>query len=368
MKKIIIAVLLTSLIWSCKTSSEETPGFNINGTVTGFQDSIIFLKKREAGKWVTIDSAVVKNDTFTVKGRIEQPEMCYLLNEKENFLVPLYLENSTITIIADVKNPENVKITGSKAQDEFDSYNKEVKTYNDKLKDLYQQYSDAQKKGDNALTEKIDSSYSAVDKEKTEFTKGYIGSHNKSIVIPYILYRELSYTAGIDELDSLLSLIDTSLSVSPYYKILNERIQILKNVAVGKKAPVFTLNDTTGNPVSSAQFQGKYLLIDFWASWCRPCRVENPNNVKLYADYKDKGFEILGVSLDNDRNAWVKAIKNDNLTWTQVSDLKGWNSSAGKLYGINSIPHTVLIDKNGIITANNLRADELRAKLSELLD
>ncbi|NOZ34931.1 MAG: AhpC/TSA family protein [Chlorobi bacterium] len=368
MKKIIIAIFLTSLIWSCKTSSEDTSGFNINGTVTGFQDSIIFLKKREAGKWETIDSCVVKNDTFTFKGRIEQPEMYYLLNKKTDFFIPIYLENSTISVIADVKNPENVKITGSKAQDAFNSYNKEVKIYNDKLKDLYKQYSDAQEKGDNALTEKIDSSYSAVDKEKTAFTKAYIGSHNKSIVIPYILYHELSYSASIDELDSLLSLIDTSLSVSPYYKIINDRIQILKNVAAGKKAPVFTLNDTTGNPISSAQFQGKYLLIDFWASWCRPCRVENPNNVKLYADYKDKGFEILGVSFDKDRNAWIQAIKNDNLTWMQVSDLKGWNSSAGKLYGINSIPHTVLIDKNGIIIANNLRSDELRAKLSELLD
>ena len=368
MKKIIIIALLTSLIWSCETSTNDKPGFNIEGSLVGYQDSVIFLKKRQSGEWITVDSAKVTDGKFNLKGSVENPEMTYLLNEKLHFRIPVFLENSDITVKVDVKKPEDVKITGSKAQDAFDAYNKEVKSYNDKLEDLYKQYSDAQEKGDEALVKKIDSTYYVIDDEKTAFTKNYIGSNNKSLAVPYIFYRELSYSLDVKELDSVLHLIDTSLSSSVYYKLLDNKVKTLYNVAVGKKAPDFTLNDTSGNPISLSQFQGKYLLIDFWAAWCRPCRAENPNNVKLYADYKDKGFEILGVSFDDNREAWVKAIKQDGLTWTQISDLKGWNSAAGKLYAVSAIPHTVLLDKNGIIIAKNLRAEKLRKKISELLD
>jgi peroxiredoxin len=128
----------------------------------------------------------------------------------------------------------------------------------------------------------------------------------------------------------------------------------------------FALNDTTGNPIAISSFKGDYLLIDFWASWCGPCRRENPNVVALYNDFKDKGFEIIGVSFDDDGNKWINAIHQDGLIWPHVSDLKGWGSAAGKLYGINSIPATVLLDRDGIIIAKNLRGDALRKKLEEL--
>jgi peroxiredoxin len=164
----------------------------------------------------------------------------------------------------------------------------------------------------------------------------------------------------------MVTILDKTLDSSVYTVDLKGKVEILKNVQVGKNAPDFTLNDTTGNPVSMSSLKGKYLLIDFWAAWCGPCRRENPNNVKLYKEFNKKGFEILGVSLDTDRNDWVEAIKSDKLAWTQVSDLKGWKSSAGKLYGVNSIPHTILVDKEGVIIARNLRGKELDAKLREL--
>jgi peroxiredoxin len=165
----------------------------------------------------------------------------------------------------------------------------------------------------------------------------------------------------------LITDIDPAVRVSRDYIALAERAEILKRVAVGQKAPDFTLNDPEGNPVSLSSLQGKYVMIDFWASWCRPCRQENPNVVRMYNKYRDKGFEILGVSLDEDRNKWVKAIEDDQLTWTHVSDLQRWGSAPGKLYGVNSIPHTVLIDPAGIIIANNLRGAALEQKLQEIL-
>jgi peroxiredoxin len=137
-------------------------------------------------------------------------------------------------------------------------------------------------------------------------------------------------------------------------------------VSVGQPAPEFTLNDPDGNPIAISSFRGKYLLIDFWASWCGPCRRENPNVVTVYNDFNDKGFEIIGVSLDRDREKWLGAIESDHLTWPHVSDLQYWDSAAGKLYGINSIPANVLVDRGGIIVARNLHGDDLRKKLQEL--
>ncbi len=368
MKKILFIAVLASFIWSCNTNSQKETGFTIDGTITGYQDSVIFLKKRDAGEWKTVDSAKVIDGKFHLSGKVDYPEVYYLLNEKLRFTLPIFMDNSKITVSGKMDDLANVKITGSKAQDAMKAYNDEVKPYNDKIEDLYKQYMAAQQEGNKELLEQIDSSYYAINDEKIAFTKNYIGTNNKSVAVPYILYRELSYSLEVEELDSLFKLMDTSLSESPYYKILDERIKTLYIVAIGKKAPDFTLNDTTGNPISLSQFQGKYLLIDFWAAWCRPCRVENPNNVKLYADYKDKGFEILGVSFDDTREAWVKAIKKDGLTWPQVSDLKGWNSAAGKLYGVSAIPHTVLLDKEGVIIAKNLRGEELRKEIAKLLD
>ncbi len=140
----------------------------------------------------------------------------------------------------------------------------------------------------------------------------------------------------------------------------------MKKVAIGKKATDFTMNDTEGNPVTLSSLYGKYLLIDFWAAWCSPCRAENPNLVATYNKYKAKGFQILGVSFDKTKNDWLKAIKDDHLTWLQVSDLKGWGNEAGKLYGIGSIPSNVLLDPDGIIIAKGLRGDDLNNKLKEI--
>ena len=151
---------------------------------------------------------------------------------------------------------------------------------------------------------------------------------------------------------------------------LKVRIEQLKTVAVGQIAPDFKQNDVDGNPIkfSDIYSENELTLLDFWAAWCGPCRAENPNVVAVYNDYKDKGFTVFGVSLDREKEAWLKAIEDDNLTWSHVSDLAYWQNAAAKLYAVNSIPSSLIVDKTGKIVAKNKRAEELRATVAELLD
>ncbi|HEX7493325.1 MAG TPA: TlpA disulfide reductase family protein, partial [Bacteroidales bacterium] len=171
-----------------------------------------------------------------------------------------------------------------------------------------------------------------------------------------------------DELEKMVDELNSSIAALPEMKSLKERVSLMKSVAVGQKAPDFTLNDVNGNPVAlSSKIGARLLLIDFWAAWCNPCRQENPNVVKIYNEFHKKGFDVFGVSLDNTREDWVKAIADDKLTWTQVSDLQRGNSAAAKLYSVNVIPSNFLLDETGKIIGRNLRGEALYNKVNEIL-
>ena len=198
--------------------------------------------------------------------------------------------------------------------------------------------------------------------------KDFIIGNPGSFVAPVIL-QQIQYGMEADEIQGYLSKFSPEVMKSSSAKALAERVTVLQSVAVGKTAPDFTQNDSIGSPVKLSDVYSKhqYTLIDFWASWCGPCRAENPNVVAVWKEFNGKGFHVMGVSYDQDKAKWLKAVASDHLTWTQVSDLKYWNNATAKIYGINSIPANLLVDKTGQIIAKNLRGEKLREKIGELL-
>jgi peroxiredoxin len=232
---------------------------------------------------------------------------------------------------------------------------------------LVVKYQAASQSGDAANVAMLEKQLDSIQVEMTGLQKNFVKTNPRSYVSPSILVG-LSYEMEAEEIESMVNGLDTSIAALPQIKSLKERVVMMKAVAVGQKAPDFTLSDVNGNPVAlSTKIGSKLLLIDFWAAWCNPCRQENPNVVKVYNEFHKKGFDVFGVSLDQKKEAWVKAIADDKLTWTHVSDLQYWNNAAAKLYAVNSIPANFLLDETGKIIGKNLRGEALYNKVNEVL-
>ncbi|HEX2974300.1 MAG TPA: TlpA disulfide reductase family protein [Bacteroidales bacterium] len=364
MKNLFYLLFAAIFIGAC---SSETH-YVVKGKIKGSDTIKFYLMKREGGQTVTIDSAVSKNGSFTMKGgKIDYPQLVQLVAGNTRSRASFYLENSKIKIEGTLDSLFDAKISGSKTQDEYQRFIDENKPLSDSYADLYSQYQAASQTGDTAKVAEIEKSASEIEKQMTALQKKFVKENPSSYVSPSIL-TSLSYEMDGEELDSVINKFDAKIADLPQVKSLKERAEAMKAVSVGKKAPDFTLNDVNGNPVSlSSKIGSKLLLIDFWAAWCGPCRQENPNLVKVYNTFNKNGFEVLGVSLDQRKEDWVKAIADDKLTWTHVSDLQYWNNAAAKLYAVSAIPANFLLDENGTIIGRNLRSEDLYNKVNQIL-
>lgn len=367
MKKLIAGSLLIAIlvtIGACKTKKD---GFAIEGTISGADNAWVLLKKRVETTTVTVDSIQVKDGKFAFNGKVDVPEMYFLKVADRDGSVPFFIENAPIKVTVYADSLDKSIITGSATHDIFVEYQKQESTYGAKMEELYGKYMQASEVGDTLAIQTIEKAYDSVQNAQNVFTKDYILKNGKTVVAAYLAISN-AYAYSLDDIKQINKAMDASISESVYVKKLAERELLLSNLLPGMPAPEFSMNDTIGNPIALSSFKGKVVLVDFWASWCGPCRAENPNVVKAFKKYSPKGFTVFGVSLDKDKDKWLAAIAKDELTWTQVSDLQYWNNAAAKQYGVMSIPANFLIDAEGKIIASDLRGEKLEQKLAEIFD
>jgi peroxiredoxin len=281
--------------------------------------------------------------------------------------IDLYIDNGNITVAGDADTQFNYSVTGTGATKEFEQLNQQFLDNRRRTIALFQKAYDLKKSGDsvtaNQLQAQADSQYHWEYKARHE----YIAAHPKSYISAFEL---LGYTSTITLRNAikLYDGLDASIKKSNVGKEIVSRIELLSKVEEGKPAQNFTQSTPDGKSVQLANYKGRYVLVEFWASWCGPCRAENPNLLSQYKLYNSKGFDILSVSLDNNKDYWLKAVEKDALPWTQVSDLKGWNNEVAVLYGIRAVPASFLIDPTGKIVATGLRGETLNKRLETLFN
>ncbi len=328
-------------------SVKAADAFTISGTVSGYADntSIDLLNPNTGAPEA---SGKIVDGKFSINGKMPFPDFRILAINSQPPYLSVFLDNSAVTVNTTKENFDKADVKGSSSHNDFVAFNKVAKPYEE-------------------LIAQPGTGTEAQVKNATVDIEKFIQANPNSYVTPLAIYRFHQVTADNDKLENMYNKLPESTKQASIGAYLATLIKDNKKNPLGKPLADFSQADVNGKEISLSSFKGKYVLVDFWASWCGPCRQENPNVVATYHKFKDKNFTVLGVSLDKTKDPWLEAIKADGLTWTHVSDLKGWNNAVSQKFEIFSIPQNFLIDPKGNLIAKNLRGPALEAKLAELI-
>jgi len=371
-KKLLLGLLATI----CLLSSCASKGYKISGQLTNSATGEVYLGKVTVEGLIPIDTTRLVDGVFNFEGSVEFPEVYVIGFEKYQDYIMVFLENAKISVKGEIDNLPKAEIKGSKLNDIFAKFNSGM-PHNAELEKMNNDFMMAQQLGDETTMQSIMADAEKINEVREKYFIDFIKENNNNVVGAY-LALSVFQMLPFEDFEEIVPVLNENLLDHPYVAGLNDAYESMlqymdmeikmeeakANVGIGQEAPLFTLPDINGKDVSLESFRGKYVLLDFWASWCQPCREENPNLIKAYKKYGGAKFEIVSVSLDKTAEPWLKAVEDDGLNWTLLHDAMG---NSAMLYAVEAIPNTWLLDREGKIIKKDLRGDELEQTLAELL-
>ena len=373
------ALLLSTALLTAGTAAAQkkpaarpkpaAPGYTLQGEVAAPDGTKVYLTS--FGDAPKKDSAMVQSGHFTFKGRVAEPTWYALRLPAVKRYTGLFVENHPLTVQLPADAQAAIVVKGSPTQDEYLTYDKQWKAITQKAGPIYEMLKQATPAGAKEATpearKEAEVRFAALEAESKQVAEAYVQSHPNSVVAASVVQWRFVDFPNYDEASKLYKQLGPVAKASEPGRSISKFMLTWDKTAIGTK-PEFAQADATGKQVKLSDFRGKYVLVDFWASWCAPCRAENPNVKAMYSKYHGQGFEVVGVSLDGKKEAWLKAVEADGLAWTQLSDLQGWKNAVAQEFGIAAVPQNFLVDPQGKVIAKNLRGEELQTKLAQLFE